>query len=42
MTTLFCGVPQRPAIALPVTKAISDAEQDGCDRQADEELRNTH
>jgi hypothetical protein len=42
MTTLFCGVPQCLAVALPVTKATSDAEQDGCDREADEELRNTH
>jgi hypothetical protein len=42
MTTLLRGASQRPAIAVPVTKAIGHDEQDDSDRQGDEQLRNIH
>jgi hypothetical protein len=42
MTTLLCGASQRPAIAVPVTKAIGYDKKDDGDRQGDEPLRNTH
>jgi hypothetical protein len=42
MTTCLCGASQRPAIAVPVPKAIGYDKQDDGDRQGDEQRRNTH